>query len=444
VFVDAVTRPFWILIDDKGGRATGVFDPRVLADTTRYVTFGASGAFKPRPGKAVEPGARVQAMFDPVGGIFVGRVVYESQDFNTPIVVMPVPNTRVFATCYDPMSETSSQVYTQADAGGYFSFTCYAQNGYLPVWLNTFVNQYAVVSGYEGAPVGGTTYLELGVTGDLLTANDNAARSFIRISTAASRTQAKFGTTRSAVAAYVSDAQPNAPTSYRTCCDRIYLGPTRIWDDAGLNSQDGTFVISHEYGHAFHYMGIDTWGSVSCHNNTHSINALNTYSCAFVEGFADFFSVWVMGDYLTSGQESGGYTTDNFLEQNTYRLIGEGGGIEGAVAAFMYDLVDGAGEPDGANNQPDGDEAFDVVAFSGADLRSTIRNCILGATKTTMNGVDQLAPCAERSVAARSAVPIAFQGNWVAWNSVSGGSPAYWSATEVRRLWLYNLYNVGP
>jgi hypothetical protein len=191
----------------------------------------------------------------------------------------------------------------------------------------------------------------------------------------------------------------------------------------------------HEYGHAFHYKAVESPSSYSCTNNTHSIHIPNLYSCAFVEGFADFFSIWVAGPDLTTGW-TGGYATDNALEQNPWRTTGDGSRIEGAAAAFMYDLVDGASEPDGL------DESFDTATYPGSYVLNAIGGCAFGPNNSphTLDGMDQFVYCVERST---SAQPLGV--NWRAYSSVqSPAPPAGWSAAVVRKLWRYNFYNVAP
>jgi hypothetical protein len=112
----------------------------------------------------------------------------------------------------------------------------------------------------------------------------------------------------------------------------------------------------------------------------------------------------------------------------------------------MYDLVDGAGEPDGASNTVNGDEAFDVVAFSGTEVANLIRvaRCSPGLHG---NRISTAWTSSLRMPSAASPPDPLFRprSNRTGYRTPPyPGSPVSWSATEVRRLWLYNLYNVGP
>jgi hypothetical protein len=162
-----------------------------------------------------------------------------------------------------------------------------------------------------------------------------------------------------------------------------------------------------------------------------------------VEGFADFFSGWVGGHKLTQGW-NGGFLTDNALEENPWRSIGDGSRIEGPIAGFFYDLVDGADEPDGTTNAADGEEAFDGATYPGSYVADLLRTCQLTnppAYLSELDGIDQFVYCAEQSLEART-----LGTNWRTYTSFSEGAtePVTWSRDMIRKLWRYNLYNVTP
>ena len=91
-----------------------------------------------------------------------------------------------------------------------------------------------------------------------------------------------------------------------------------------------------------------------------------------VEGFADFYSMWISGDKLTTFPFAG----DHGLENNTYQGLptnpppgGDGVRVESAVAAFLYDIVDGPNEPDGTANEAGGEEWWDTLIPAGSLTR---------------------------------------------------------------------------
>ena len=61
-----------------------------------------------------------------------------------------------------------------------------------------------------------------------------------------------------------------------------------------------------------------------------------------------------------------------------------------------------------------------------------------------VGGIDELIYCLENSLSGRAAVPIANSWRAHVGYAESAAEPTGWSASVIRRLWLYNLYNVGP
>src|SRR5206468_1056515 len=143
----------------------------------------------------------------------------------------------------------------------------------------------------------------------------------------------------------------------------------------------GIFTAAHEYGHAYHNRAIEDWRTYSCTGDQHTWTETDNLSCAFVEGFADFFAMWLEGDRLVTAP----FGADCGLESNLDSCPsggrtnpppnGDGVRVEAAVAAFLYDLVDGDTELDDAMNAAGPPEAFDDATYPASWLADVIQYC---------------------------------------------------------------------
>ncbi len=197
---------------------------------------------------------------------------------------------------------------------------------------------------------------------------------------------------------------PSGSGSYYTSGeDRIYLGASDV------PGSYGTFVVPHEYGHAGHEKALGgNAASGTC--SWHTLNAAINLKCAYSEGFADFHAAYTAGPILTSS-----FGSDYSIEHNSYypgwiynsqhqpvNQSSDGSIIEGAVAAFFYDLVDGPNEPDGASNQADGDD--DAIQYSGKYVSDIVKTCKVDGS-VRANGIDHLVYCFERQIDQESRIP---------------------------------------
>jgi len=418
--VNASSKQLWILVDEKGGHLTEGYDSTAIIGRTPK--FGTSGPFVSEASLRT-PSALAVAPYN-----YSGQVTYMEGTIPT-----PVADAQVTAGC--GYQSQFGIVYTnqtvRTDANGNFAYTCAADRPL--TWTNiNMLNTYVFVKGRDGVFAGAHFSGSGGGVFNVRVVNDVAGHVWRTLSTQVPKAVVKFARSRSRIDVYVSPTS-GYQIAYFPSSDHIQLSIERVYNE------DGEFVSTHEYGHAFHWKAIEAPASYSCTDNSHSIGTPDLQSCAFVEGFADFFAIWVAGQQLTTGW-SGGYATDNALEQNPWRTTGDGSRIEGPAAAFMYDLVDGASEPDGPSNTADGDEFFDTATYPGSYVLNIIGSCTLGPGISNLDGMDQFVYCAERSTSAR---PLGI--NWRLYASVSGPTPpAGWSADVVRRLWRYNFYNVAP
>jgi hypothetical protein len=296
-------------------------------------------------------------------------------------------------------------------------------NSYVNVWGQSIGGSYpgGDYTGYFDYPYTSST-MEWNI------ANDAAGLAWdaLRVYTPVAVT--KFGASRSLVQVKVCPG---------TSCESRY---DPAWDDIELKGdrlitygrEEGVTVAVHEYGHAFQFGAIESprGGNSGC--VIHNLATASSYECAFVEGFAEFFAAWVAGP----SQLSGPYADYN-IELNGSRSFGDGSKIEGAVAGFLYDLVDNGSETDGPGGVVNGDD--DSVSLAGSTLVSLLRTCAPGAN-SQINGIDEFIYCAENDVTAYLGNPFT---GWRSYSTVTPGTSVAVSASTLRQLWRYDLFAIG-
>lgn len=356
----------------------------------------------------------------------------------------------MYADCVDYNQYPEARftaINSTTDASGLLGVTCPAGFDWLEgeSYFRTYSGDGNItVTGRDDTPAG--TFLNFYGGGEYTAkvANDYAAHVYAILDAYIPGAYWKFGRGRPAITVRVSNvADDSYRTQYSPASDLIQINRNRVF--TGPGGEDGVFVAVHEFGHAFQYRGIEPWRSYECSPPVHSLNEVEYLSCAFVEGFADFYAAWVAGQGLSSGWNTG-YATDNAIEENPFPNYGDGVSIEGAAAAFFYDLVDGSNEPDAADNTANGDEWFDEANFGGPWLVNVMQNCVYygtdGRGHDRLDGMDHFVYCAERAVSAynesRSLGYYSWRGPYSR-ATVSGTQDASYPAI-IRRLWRHNFY----
>jgi hypothetical protein len=428
----------YILIDQNGGRLTDGFDPAV-AGPGRLPMFGSFGPFVTARTRG-SGGARTNAA--PTGGAlrqtttsFRYYLDYDNQDTGTR---RPVAGAEAEIKCLDASFNVVSTNYYTTAADGSFAFTC--SSGYFDgsVRLRDIYSE--VMS--PGQVIAGVSYFNEGTVNNtrLVAANQYAAHVFVTLRQYVPTAEARFGNRwrpRLPVLVHATDA--TFPIHYDQTQDTMRTNHSRVFNE------DGRFVTMHEYGHSYHYRAIERWNSYYCSpGGTHHTHLPYTLSCAFVEGFATFFAVWVAGNELTTG-----YHTDNGIETQTFYTNGDGVIIEGSVAGFLYDLVDGSAQRDNTANSAAFEETWDTAVYPGSFIADIMANCAPytgTATSPTytyyLDGADQLVYCMEGNVSAETQTA-----NWrTTWSGVTRSpnfaSPTGYSTSVVRTLWRRNFYGL--
>ena len=115
-------------------------------------------------------------------------------------------------------------------------------------------------------------------------------------------------------------------------------GQEKVW------SAWGQFTRLHEYGHAFEQEILDNRFPNGTCDSTHYIRVPSNLNCAASEGWADFFAAVTLPIVQTSGGSRA--MEVEFFEAEDWRSFGpRGPETEGAVAAYLFDLVDGPNVP---------------------------------------------------------------------------------------------------
>lgn len=433
--IDLSSQTLYVLVQEQGGRLTDGFDPSIAAaDPNRALRYGELGRFLPRYPEGGGTAASMETTANQIGT--ARKLVYYSEE--APAGNRNVPDALITFNCQSntyPYSSISSGS-TRTASDGSFSVACSTgrYNGRAELR-----NAYANVAGRDSA-ASGVSFSSADASTLVTVPNRWAAHVFVVYTRYIPIAESRTGRTRGLMNTYVS-MDNTYDIHYHPGADRIHHNNTRIWNE------DGRFVIMHEYGHAFHWRGLEAPASYWCsESGEHNWDMEYTFSCAWVEGFATFFSVWVVGDALGTS-----YYSDNTVETQKWALdpadqpfytSGDGALIEGAVAAFLYDLVDNSTSPDGVT----GDD--DAVAYPGTFVVPLIANCVLGDGSqniTSIDGVDLYVYCLEGDgSAANAALAVRPDSFW--WQGITlvikntSPLPTGFSPTAVRTLWKRNLY----
>jgi hypothetical protein len=429
LIADVSDETLYILVDENGGRRLDRHDAQAFAG--RLPMFGSYGPFIPG---ARMPGVRTaSASLSPTDGpsrqtstAYTYWIEYDNDEVGAK---RPVAGATAEIKCLDTnFAPVGNPIYPTVNADGSFSFTC--PYGYfdgsvlLRDWYSDVVK--------EDRTTGGVSYFnEYDTNRRLVAASKQAAHVFVLLRTYVPVVEQRFGRWRARLPVWVSDT---AGAKYLPTKDTVVTNINRVF------REDGRFVTMHEYGHAYQYKAIEVWSqSTAC--PVHYTHLPSHRECAFPEGFATFLAVWVAGNEMANTGTNGDYG----IETQTFYTNGDGINIEGSVAGFLYDLVDGSGQRDNSTNTGATEETWDTAVFPGSFIADVMASCALyqastGAYTYYLSGADQLVYCLEGNVSAEG-----YTSYWrTTWDSLTRTAtlPAGYSSTLVRTLWRRNLYGV--
>ncbi len=428
----------YILIDENGGRASREY----TAPEGRMPQYGSFGPFM----QGTAAGAQATVTGGASRTVSAATVTGVMWNYND----VTMAHERLGSTTGTLNCRNSTGTYVASTfnvaADGTFTFTCTSGVYYGQIHLRS---SYADVYGHSGAFAGANFDQSMGTSLSLQSSNQYAGYAFLTLNQHVPTAFSRFGRQRAQITTWVSTTDPiivycPAVTSGSTVCPRadiIRSHQGRVFD------QDGIFVTMHEYGHAFHYKAIEPWpNTYGCDPNGHNPAVPWSRACAFVEGFADFFSGWILANRLNSSYGYSDYNWETRSYAGTDGLI-----TEGAAAGFFYDLVDGAGDLDASGNTTAFEETFDNAVYPASFIANIMANCSPYTTTSTgyiyansLDGLDQVVYCIEGNVSAETVGPT-YGSNWrTQWDGVSWSPtfsyPAGFSATTVRTLWKWNFY----
>ena len=443
--LNTASETLYLVVDENGGRLTEGFDPSVpVADRARPLLHGSYGPVVPIGSSGSSVGSTdspsTAALFDE--NTMTGRIVYHNNDTGGKT---GVKNVSVTVRCWDPYQPSYiTQTYTGTDSNGYFSAPCppprYA-------WEVTTALSNAYIAARGGGGVDAGTYFSYhGYSGpnlspELEIGNRYAAHVFMTVTDQAPDAFSRFERSRGRVIAWVSDGDPNHGIHYDPNTDRIITNYT------GVFGQSGVWTTTHEYGHAYQANAIEYWGSAgtACTNGVHGFTEEENLPCSYREGFADFFGTWIAGEIVDTQPHGGDYGLENNLDAAAQPTnVFDGVRVEGAIAAFLYDLVDGAGEPDGIGNTVGASESVDDVSFPASWLANVMDYCRVSELMFDMalDGWDQMVYCLEGDLTAHAESQLLGYSSWRSFPTVvpNTSQPPGYSKAAIRRLWKYNLY----
>ena len=194
-----------------------------------------------------------------------------------------MPSAYLQGCCYNAGVATLI-LHKNLTSDGFLSVTCPNADDYVIATLN-FASATAWVKGYNGEFAGMLFALQPGNVNAFVVPNANAAEVFINHQHYNLNAAGYFVKTNPRQIYHASNSSAS-PTDYQPGAHLIRIGPTRV----GLIQR---FLVPHEYGHSFHFEAIDPWVETSyyCGPNGHHLDSAYTSSCAYIEGFADFFAV---------------------------------------------------------------------------------------------------------------------------------------------------------
>lgn len=456
LLLDEAHTVVYLVVDENGGRVMSGMDRRALPATAvdglgpRRLREGVAAppAELARPPRRAAGGASLATV--PAGGprLQTSGTLRLVVDYRDPTAqrYVPLANAEYYLNLYN-----SSWAYIGGRSGflpadGSVSVGCgeayyaelivYAYNDFVSVGGASDFRSGQQIENYATYPGSDCGY------GTLWTdATPVPSHVFVSLDRSARAAQSFFGRSRPRIPVVLTS---NTTIPYSTYCPpgtfqgctfggddylRIQTDSTTAYGQQ-IWGRTGTFITTHEYGHAFHEKALGGFIRYYSGCGTHSLTTLATnMRCALPEGFADYFAVVVRPDET-------GY--DQSWESNyyyrTYLLNQDGSRSEGAIAAFFYDLTD---------NNRFGAETHDVVQYAGTVVGTVISTCQVyeGGYWIYNNGIDHLVYCFERRV------DPAVTGSSTYFPTRSPDPTSYavssytTDPTEVRKLWRRNLYN---
>jgi hypothetical protein len=410
----------WVLIDEGGGGTTSTYEPALLGDSVAPQPGPRQLRRRSRDAAGAVPSMSSMTALTP--GMVTGYAVYHH-----PITgeVLPVPGLKIESCIYDSYEDNCYGGYDPyTDATGYFELWCpteYTQRlDFEARYRSAAVVNYNPIGGYQMW----STDCANGADGSFNLV-PHEAHAFVTLNRVAAASTSLFGVSRQPVdlrfwtenKSYYNRGWSIGPWGE---IDHIQLSIGAVFTDFGF------FTMAHEFGHAMLHRALGGSPDIPDSCKEHDFSTVEAATCAFSEGFADYYAV------ATLGEETGELF---YLEHNLYYFAGQDGSRkEHSVAAFLWDLTDPA------------NEAHDQVQYPGTYIAGILRTCDV-APKTggyfDRNRLEHVIYCLERQVDA--SVRPRFTDPWIlsiGFQRESAVEPPTWSRPAIRTLWMRNLYGL--
>ena len=393
--LDEHDEELWALITEDGGMTTADFDPDVIPEGYLKKPGILVRAKTPPPAEAsVLPGFLGAALRRDDPPVYL-EVVYENSGTYVPAVGVTV--TGLYWDLQP--NEPNISVDATVPASGIVSFACpepiYQElrvSGEVP--NTSYVGRRSVLGGYvvDSDNCGDTIQVVAGKYTYTAWKNLNTVIPIIN---------SHLGYSRSAVAFRYDAGAGNS--YYSSGADEI------VFASAGALTP---WTAAHEYGHALHHASLGgLWSVTDC--NPHGPGTPSSYTCALLEGFADY--VGNVGVGQPSAWENLHYSTRPAED-------------EGNVGALFTDLID-------ANN-----ETGDQTTYSGYYVATVFKTCQVNITIwLARNDPSDFVWCLENRV--NSTVHTQkFPGISIPYYVLENATePQGWNADNIRSTWLFNI-----
>lgn len=263
-----------------------------------------------------------------------------------------------------------------------------------------------------------------------------------------------FGRSRGPVDVYINHNDANGLYSVY---NNISFG------DEHLGLARGFQIMAHEYGHAFHHRALGGMPRGRC-GASHYFDGADDFGCAYTEGFAQFaaavayqevaprlYAGSAFGDSANSAyflrvlRNSGHPGAPPHSDREGYAE--DGSLIEGAFAAFLWDLYDGAGS--GEYPEMEAEAGYDRTSYPLSYIGEVIRTCGRRTAGRVLeeDGTDHLMSCFENRRVPYS--PTLFRLRYedgpdaTDYEPVEGAAePPGWSPDDIRALWMKTYYGL--
>ncbi len=434
----------WLLITDTGGQSTPTFDPDRIPD--RYRKDPGPFRVQPRahPGPPPGPSPEMPAHgpnpgIDDFGTSAVsGTITYHAKYYDFDLYrYEPVALARFqLYLCTFPGEEQDEcedwELITseRATSSGNFTFEC--EEDQYEVSVLTYASSTKFQVGNAVNSQWGDVESDCGGTYDI-TLPSAEAKVFMNMDKAVDGFMSLFGERRSFIDVWI-DTDTTHTSHYSPSEDHIVIvSPNAVWEGY---TQWGSFVAAHEYGHAFHEDALDENMGSAC--GQHFLDTESSLGCAFSEGFANFAGAatrpdlqsYAYRDYMEDDDAFPGCAERD--SEYPYECTGgeseEGSLIEGAFAAFLFNLTDNSVA------------AHDSISAPGSYVADLFETCEVTyfLSPRRANGPDEISYCAENSInpdgyfTIRGATPYQY--------TESATEPASWTAGRVHTLWTWAMY----